>query len=140
MRFNEIQAAIGREQLKHLSDFNGRRRQAVGWFRQRLEGVPQVKLPIERPGCVPVYHMFVIQAERREELAKHLKGQGIGTGVHYPVPNHRQPAMTALYRDLPKLPVTEALVDRILSLPIFPHLSEAEVDFVCKEIRTFYKV
>ena len=139
LRFNEIQAAIGREQLKRLSDFNARRRQVVAWYRRGLEGVSQVRLPIERPDCVPVYHMFVIQAERRDALAEHLKKQGIGTGVHYPVPNHRQPAITALFHDLPRLPVTEALVNRILSLPIFPHLTEGEADFVCKQIRAFYR-
>ncbi len=137
MRFNEIQAAVGREQLKHLDDFNARRRQAVAWYRERLQDIPGVELPIERPGCEPVYHMFVVQVERRDALAKHLKEQGIGTGVHYPVPNHKQPAMTRLYSDLPSLPVTERLVDRILSLPIFPKLTEAEVDEVCRQIAAF---
>jgi perosamine synthetase len=139
LRFNEIQAAVGRLQLKHLDDFNAKRRQAVGWYRQRLNDFPQVQLPIEREGCVAVYHMFVIQVDDREELAKHLKNQGIGTGVHYPVPNHKQPAMTSLYKDLPTLPVTEKIVDRILSLPIHPHLKEEEVDFVCQQIKSFYK-
>lgn len=138
MRFNEIQAAVGREQLRHLDAFNAKRRQAVAWYRERLHGMPQVVLPIEKPGCVPVYHMFVVQVERRDELAKFLKEQGIGTGVHYPVPNHQQPAMTALYADLPRLPVTERIVERILSLPIFPALTQTEVDYVCEKIRAFY--
>lgn len=138
MRFNEIQAAVGREQLRHLDAFNAKRRQAVAWYRERLQGMPQVVLPIEKPGCVPVYHMFVVQVERRDELAKFLKEQGIGTGVHYPVPNHQQPAMTALYADLPRLPVTERIVERILSLPIFPALTQTEVDYVCEKIRAFY--
>ncbi len=137
MRFNEIQAAVGREQLKHLDAFNAKRRVAVGWYRERLKGLPQVQLPIEKPGCVPVYHMFVVQVEKREEMAKFLKEQGIGTGVHYPVPNHQQPAMTSLYKDLPKLPVTEKLVNRILSLPIFPSITQPEVDYVCEKIRAF---
>ncbi|MBI4028347.1 MAG: DegT/DnrJ/EryC1/StrS family aminotransferase [Verrucomicrobia bacterium] len=139
LRFNEIQAAVGREQLKRLDEFNERRRKAVGWYRQRLSGMAQVRLPVERPGCLPVYHMFVVQVERRDALAKFLKEREIGTGIHYPVPNHRQPAITSLYRDLPRLPVTEALVDRILSLPIHPHLTEDEVDFVCRQIGEFYK-
>ncbi|MDD2708821.1 MAG: DegT/DnrJ/EryC1/StrS family aminotransferase [Verrucomicrobiae bacterium] len=139
MRFNEIQASVGREQLKHLDDFNARRRQAVAWYRQRLAGAP-VQLPVERPGCVPVYHMFVVQVDRRDELAKFLKEKGISTGMHYPVPNHKQPAMTSLYKDLPVLPVTERLVDRILSLPIFPLLKEEEVDYVCQQIKAFFKV
>ncbi len=139
LRFNEIQAAIGREQLKRLTEFNQYRRQVVAWYRKQLSGISQIQLPPERPGCVPVYHMFVVQVDQRDALAKHLKEQGIGTGIHYPVPNHHQPAIKALYHDLPKLPVTEALVDRILSLPIFPGLKENEVDFVCQQIKGFYK-
>jgi len=139
LRFNEIQAAIGREQLKRLNEFNVKRRQVVDWYRQRLSGMPQVQLPLEREGCVPVYHMFVVQVEKRDALAAHLKEHGIGTGVHYPVPNHRQPAITALYNDLPRLSVTEKIVDRILSLPIYPHLAEKDVDFVCQQMKTFIR-
>jgi perosamine synthetase len=139
LRFNEMQAAVGREQLKHLDDFNARRRQAVEWYRERLSDLPQIKLPVVREHAVPVYHMFVVQVEQRDALAKHLKEQGIGTGVHYPVPNHKQPAITNLYKDIPKLPVTEKIVDRILSLPIFPHLKEEEVDFVCAQMKAFYQ-
>lgn len=139
LRFNEIQAAVGREQLKHLDDFNEKRRRAVSWYRVRLKDLPMIKLPIERPGCVPVYHMFVVQVDQRDALAKHLNAQGIGTGVHYPIPNHKQPAITSLYQDLPQLPVTEAAVDRILSLPIHPRLKEEEVDYVCQQIKIFYQ-
>jgi len=139
LRFNEIQAAIGREQLKRLNEFNARRRQVVSWYRERLKGMSQVLLPLEREGCAPVYHMFVVQVEKRDALAAHLKEQGIGTGVHYPVPNHRQPAITALYKDLPGLPVTEKIVDHILSLPIYPHLAEKDVDFVCQQMKTFIR-
>jgi perosamine synthetase len=139
LRFNEIQAAVGREQLKHLDSFNAKRRQAVGWYRQRLSKIEDVLLPIERAHCEPVYHMFVVQVDRRDELANYLKSHDIGTGIHYPIANHQQPAITSLYKDLPKLPVTEALVDRILSLPIFPSLKESEVDFVCEKIKAFYK-
>ena len=138
LRFNEIQAAVGREQLKHLDDFNAKRRQAVAWYHQRLAGVSQVKLPPVRPNCEHVYHMFVAQVEKRDELAKYLKEQGVSTGIHYPVACHQQPAITNLYNDIPKLPVTEALVKNILSLPIFPSLMEEEVDYVCQKIKEFY--
>jgi dTDP-4-amino-4,6-dideoxygalactose transaminase len=138
LRFNEIQACIGREQLQHLDEFNQMRRKAVSQYRERLASIPQLQLPTERSGTVPVYHMFVIQVDRRDDLARFLKEKGIGTGVHYPVPNHQQPAITSLYKDLPKLPVTEKAVGRILSLPMFPQITEQEVDTVCKEIKAFY--
>jgi dTDP-4-amino-4,6-dideoxygalactose transaminase len=85
-----------------------------------------------------VYHMFVIRLDNhdvRETLGRKLKEKGIETGVHYPVPNHQQPAITELYGTLPSLPKTEDYVKRILSLPMFPTLTEAEVKTVANEIK-----
>jgi len=87
-----------------------------------------------------VYHMFVIRLKTnalREGLLKALKEQGIESGVHYPVPNHQQPAISELYGKLPSLPRTEDYVTRILSLPMFPSLSEAEVKTVCDAVKRF---
>ena len=73
----------------------------------------------------------------REALARNLKEQGIETGVHYPVPNHLQPAVTELYGPPPRLPKTEEYVKRILSLPMFPSLTEGEVTRVCDTVKNF---
>src|SRR5437773_1951080 len=102
LRFNEIQAAVGREQLKVLDELNAGRRRAADWYRRELKGVKGVALPpADKAGeTESVYHMFVIRLENndvRESLAKHLKAQGVETGVHYPVPNHLQPAITDMY-------------------------------------------
>ena|SRR5688572_21398858 len=158
LRFNEIQAAIGREQLKVLDQLNSNRRRVAGWYRQYLEGVEGVTLP---PGDVggpsdtrhgqtslpmppneghteSVYHMFVIRLkdnDTREALARHLKGLGIETGVHYPVPNHRQPAIEEVFGTQPPLPRTEDYCRRILSLPMFPALTEEEVRTVAEGVR-----
>ncbi|MBV8780469.1 MAG: DegT/DnrJ/EryC1/StrS family aminotransferase, partial [Phycisphaerae bacterium] len=86
-----------------------------------------------------VYHMFVIRLqtpEMRESLAASLKAVGIETGVHYPVPNHQQPAITELYGTLPKLPKTENYVKRILSLPMYPDMTDEQVGMVVSTIRT----
>jgi dTDP-4-amino-4,6-dideoxygalactose transaminase len=144
LRFNEIQAAIGREQLKVLDEMNANRRRAAQWYRQQLEGVRGVVLP---PADVEgktesVYHMFVIRLDshdQRESLAAHLKQQGIETGVHYPVPNHQQPAITSLYGNLPSLPKTEDYTKRILSLPMYPFLTEADVKRVADAIKAHVK-
>jgi dTDP-4-amino-4,6-dideoxygalactose transaminase len=80
----------------------------------------------------------VIRTNRRDELAKHLQSKGIGTGIHYPVANHQQPAVTKLYSDLPKLPRTEAIVQEILSLPIYGELPAEDVDYVCDAICEFF--
>ena len=144
LRFNEIQAAIGREQLKVLDDLNAGRRTAAQWYRRELADVKGVTLPpADEPGITEtVYHMFVIRLkdnDTREGLAKHLKTQGIETGVHYPVPNHQQPAIEELYGKFPPLPKTEAYAKRILSLPMFPTLTEAEVKTVAGAIRAYLK-
>ncbi|HKF96450.1 MAG TPA: DegT/DnrJ/EryC1/StrS family aminotransferase, partial [Gammaproteobacteria bacterium] len=70
--------------------------------------------------------------------AKHLQSKGIGTGIHYPVANHQQPAITKIYSDLPKLPKTEAAVQEILSLPIYGELPLEDVDYICDAILEFF--
>jgi dTDP-4-amino-4,6-dideoxygalactose transaminase len=141
LRFNEIQAAVGREQLKVLDALNAGRRRAAEWYRRELAGVKGVALPPADEGGVTesVYHMFVIRLDnhdQREALARTLKEQAIETGVHYPVPNHLQPAITDLYGPPVSLPRTEDYVKRILSLPMFPALTEAEVLRVSNAIKT----
>src|SRR3954471_271773 len=106
LRFNEIQAAVGREQLKVLDELNAGRRRAAEWYRRELAGVKGLTLPPEYQEGVTesVYHMFVIRLEdndRRESLARHLKERGIETGVHYPVPNHLQPAIEEVFGKQP---------------------------------------
>jgi len=144
LRFNEIQAAVGREQLKVLDELNAGRRRAADWYRRELGGVKKLTLPPrDEPGVTEsVYHMFVIRLQdndTREGLAKSLKEQGIESGVHYPVPNHLQPAITELYGSPVKLPKTEDYVKRILSLPMFPSLTEDEVVRVSNAIKAYLK-
>jgi dTDP-4-amino-4,6-dideoxygalactose transaminase len=135
-RFNEIQAAIGRVELRNVDSLNKHRRRVAARYTERLNGV--VKTPPEKEWAHAVYHMYVIRAERRDELAKHLQSKGIGTGVHYPIANHQQPAVTKLYSDLPSLPRTEAVVKEILSLPIHGELPLEDVDYVCDAILEFF--
>jgi dTDP-4-amino-4,6-dideoxygalactose transaminase len=137
LRFNEIQAAVGRVGLKNLDRLNGGRRRVAARYNERLKGI--VQTPPERPWATAVYHMYVIRAERRDELARHLQQSGIGTGIHYPVANHQQPAITKLYKDIPRLPRTEQAVKEILSLPIYGELPLEDVDTVCDCIAEFYK-
>ncbi len=128
LRFNEIQAAVGRVALRHLGELNSRRRAAAARYRARLEGM--VGLPVERAWAEAVYHMFVIRSPRRDQLAKFLKERGVETGIHYPVPNHLQPAIASQLRNLPALPRTEQAVTEILSLPIHGEISLDDVDYV----------
>jgi len=144
LRFNEIQAAVGREQLKVLDELNSGRRRVAEWYRRELTGVKGVVLPpTDAPAKTEsVYHMFVVRLDnndRRESLARYLKEKAIETGVHYPVPNHLQPAMEELYGKLPPLPKTEDYVKRILSLPMFPAMREEQVKTVADAIKQFLR-
>jgi dTDP-4-amino-4,6-dideoxygalactose transaminase len=140
LRFNEIQAAVGREQLKVLDELNANRRRAAQWYRQELAGVRDLVLPpADTAETESAYHMFVIRLasnDLRETLARHLKDRGIETGVHYPVPNHRQPAIEEVFGTQPSLPRTEDYTRRILSLPMFPAITQEEVIEVADAIKT----
>ena len=82
--------------------------------------------------------MYVVRVERRDELQKFLKERGIETGIHYPVPNHQQPAVTNRFTNVPRLPKTDQAVKEILSLPIHGEMPLSDVDRVCGAIEQFY--
>jgi dTDP-4-amino-4,6-dideoxygalactose transaminase len=141
LRFNEIQAAVGREQIKVLDELNACRRRAAAWYGRELAGVKGVILPPTDDGATEsVYHMFVIRLESsdvRNGLARAIKDQGIETGVHYPIPNHQQPAVIERFGPQPSLPRTEQYVGQILSLPMFPSISGAEIQTVARAIANY---
>ncbi|EEF60319.1 DegT/DnrJ/EryC1/StrS family aminotransferase [Pedosphaera parvula] len=136
VRFNEIQGAIGRVMLKHLDGFNDQRRAVAARYNQRLKGL--VVTPKEMPWAKAVYHMYVIRVQKRDELQKFLKEKGIETGIHYPVPNHQQPAVTSKFSNIPSLPKTEAAVKEILSLPVHGEMPVEDADKVCDAIAEFH--
>jgi perosamine synthetase len=137
LRFNEIQGAVGRLQLRKLDGFNESRRRIAQWYDEGLRGVP-VATPGIRGWAEAVYHLYVIQTPDRDKLAAFLKAKGIQTGIHYPIPNHQQPAVRNALGQQPKLEKTEEKVEKILSLPIYPELEKEKVDFVCEAIREFF--
>jgi perosamine synthetase len=130
LRMDEIHAAIGRESLKHISDWNRRRREIASLYHRLLQGLDLVA-PVEKSWAEHVYHLYVIRIKEREKLAAYLNKKGVSTGVLYPVPLHRQPCMLADVH----LPVTERCAKEILSLPMHPQLLDEEVEYVCDEIR-----
>jgi len=138
LRFNEIQGAVGRLQLRKLDGFNGSRRRIAQWYNEGLRGIP-VAIPQAKDWAEPVYHLYVIQTPDRDKLADFLKERGIQTGIHYPIPNHQQPAVRNTLGPQPQLARTEDAVKKILSLPIYPELEKEKVDFVCGTIREFFR-
>ncbi len=135
LRFNEIQAAVGRVLLRRLDAMNDHRRALAARYRAGLAGLP-LALPEERAGARHVYHLYVVRTPERDALARHLKERGIATGIHYPVPSHQQPAVESF--DPPTLPATERIVREILSLPLSAGHTEAEMDQVVAAVREFF--
>jgi dTDP-4-amino-4,6-dideoxygalactose transaminase len=140
LRFNDIQAAVGRKQLALIESFTARRREIAARYGAGLAGIAGLTLPAERPGTRMVWHLYPLRTEdraTRDALAAHLKAAGIETGVHYPLPNHRQPAILALMSP-PPLPASEKAGETLLSLPMFPGLTDAEADEVIAAVRGFF--
>jgi len=136
LRFNDIQAAVGRVLLRRLDAMNDHRRKLAARYTAGLAGLPLV-LPTETPGARHVYHLYVVRTARRAELATFLKDKGIATGIHYPVASHQQPAVE--YLKPGPLEHTERIVKEILSLPISAGHTLAEVDEVVTAARSFFK-
>jgi len=137
LRFNEIQAAVGRLQLKRLEGFNESRRQIARWYGDALKGLPLIT-PKVQDWTEPVFHLYVIQTSKRDSLATYLKEKGIQTGIHYPVPCHLQPAVQNTLGPQPNLERTEEVAKKILSLPIYPELEKEKVDLICATIKEFF--
>lgn len=136
-RLDELQAAILRVKLAALtSDVDARRRIAAR-YGQELAGLPLI-LPVERKGCRHVYHLYVVRCDRRDQLADHLAGDGISTGIHYRYPVHLQPGLASGARIAGSLQTTEAVAGEILSLPIYPSLSPEAQERVITSVRAFF--
>lgn len=138
LRFNEIQSAVGRVQLKKLDKFNESRRKIACWYNEGLEGIPVVT-PKVKDWAEAVFHLYVIQTLERDSLSAYLREKGIQTGIHYPIPCHLQPAVQNSLGPQPKLMKTEEVVRNILSLPIYPELDKGKVEYICSEIKNFFK-
>ncbi|MFC4358465.1 DegT/DnrJ/EryC1/StrS family aminotransferase [Halobium salinum] len=138
-RLDEIKAAVGREQLGHIHEWNAGRREAAGWYEARLADVDEVETPVVRDDAEHVYHLYVVQVPDRDALREKLESKDIGTGIHYATPAHRHEAV-APYVDEANAdaPEAERLVDRILSLPMHPRITEAEVERVCDVVEAHY--
>ncbi|MDR3613977.1 MAG: DegT/DnrJ/EryC1/StrS family aminotransferase [Candidatus Obscuribacterales bacterium] len=134
-RLDEIQAAILSAQIPFVDEWNDRRKEIAKRYTDGLKGI--VQTPVEATDSDHVYHLYVIRHEQRNELQAFLETKGVGTLIHYPTPAHRQEAYRYLNYAAGSLPVTEAVANRILSLPLFPELTNEQVDFVIEAVREF---
>jgi dTDP-4-amino-4,6-dideoxygalactose transaminase len=129
-RMDELQAAVLRVKLGHLDAWNAARVRLAERYRSQLDGAG-----LELPPSGGVFHLFVIRTPRRDAVRAHLGQHGVGTDVHYPLPAHLQAPYASFGGGRGSLPHTERLADEVLSLPLYPELSEASVDYVASLLR-----
>jgi dTDP-4-amino-4,6-dideoxygalactose transaminase len=133
-RLDALQAAVLHAKLPHLEAWTDARRAHARHY-TRLLADANVTTPYEAPSVRHVYHLYVIRTARRDALCAHLQSRGIGAGVHYPVPVHRQPAYLQQGYGHLSLPVTEQAAREVLSLPLYPELDAEQIDAVAHAVR-----
>jgi dTDP-4-amino-4,6-dideoxygalactose transaminase len=138
-RLDTLHAAVLRVKLRHLDEANRSRRRLAARYSELLAGVGDLRLPAQYPDRPSVWHLYVVRSERRDALLEHLKGDGIGAGIHYPLPLHLQPAWRHLGYARGDLPVTEAFADECLSLPLYPQMTDTQQDRVVASVRHFFE-
>jgi dTDP-4-amino-4,6-dideoxygalactose transaminase len=135
-RLDALQAAILDVKLKHLEKWTEQRRAHAAYYTKLLAGLELVT-PFEPAHLCAVYHLYVIATPKRDALLNHLKSRGIGAGIHYPIPLHLQP----VYRDLGyhpgDFPQAERAANQVLSLPMYPELTDEQIEYAVEAIREF---
>jgi len=137
-RLDTLQAAVLLAKLPHLEGWSGKRREHARYYDQALAGLPGVRTPVVRPENESIFNQYTIRVERRDELAAHLKKTGIGTKVYYPLPLHLQPCFAHLGYRKGQFPESERAAAEVISLPIFPELTRAQLDETIAGIRSFF--
>ena len=137
-RLDEMQAAILQAKLPHLDGWNQRRRTLADRYKEGLSGTGDLALPAAPQDVEQVYHFYIVRTEMRDALRDYLGGAGINTGDHYPKGVHLQKAYAHLAYEPGSCPNAERAASQVLSLPVFPQLSNHEVDQVIRMIRFFF--
>ena len=139
-RCDALQVAALRVKLKHLADWNEARRNKADLYIELLRNVDRVKLPKVADDCTPVYHVFVIQVDNRDQVVEALTSKNISTGLHYPIPLHLQKAYAHLKIPEGSFPVTESYTKRLLSLPLYPELTKEQINYVVESLKRILEV
>lgn len=138
-RMDGIQGAVLKVKLAYLQSWTEKRRNAAARYKELLRDIKEIQIPAEMPYNKHVYHLYVIQTPKRDDLQAFLNGKDISTGIHYPIPLHLQPCFKHLGYTKGDFPISENLADNCLSLPLFPEITEEQIQYVCNTISEFYK-
>ena len=137
-RLSEMQCAVGRVQLKHLGDWVIRRNEIAARYNEAFSNLDWTSTPSVREGALHAWHQYVLRVSDRDGFQAHMDARGVSTGVHYPIPCHLQP----VYEGHPQchngaLPITEAICDSVVSIPVHPHLTDDEVERVIAAVCSY---
>jgi dTDP-4-amino-4,6-dideoxygalactose transaminase len=139
-RMDGLQAAILSAKLPYLKGWTDARIRHASVYDRFLQGIHQIKLPVIRPNSVHTFHLYVIRAEDRDGLSSHLRSVGVETAIHYPTALPNLPAYSYLGHIPSDFPEASKAQSEILSLPMYPELTELQIQYVCEQIRAFYKL
>ncbi|HUA38856.1 MAG TPA: DegT/DnrJ/EryC1/StrS family aminotransferase [Candidatus Sulfopaludibacter sp.] len=137
-RMEGIQGAVLGVKLKHLAKWTRERRRVAHRYHELLAETP-LQLPHEAGYAESVYHLYVVRHPRRDELKKHLEANGVGCAIHYPIPLHLQKAYASLGHQPGDFPVAEKAARECLSLPVYPELTDAQIQRVAAVIKDFFR-
>ena len=138
MRLDELQAALLSVKLQHLPNWTLQRQEIANWYNEALKGIEEIILPKVHINATHVYHLYIIRTTKRDELQQYLTQQGIGTMIHYPVPPHLQEAYSFLNHKKGDFPIAEELANTMLSLPLYPGMTQAQVQQVASAVKQFF--
>jgi len=138
-RLDTLQAALLLAKLPHLAAWSAKRREHAAWYTKAFSGLSAVRAPVVDPANEHIFHQYTLRVERRDALAAHLKEKGIGHAVYYPVPLHLQPCFADLKYAEGRLPRAERAAHEVISLPIYPELTDAQKQAVVDAVKSFYR-
>ena len=137
-RLDALQAAILQAKLPHLQGWSAKRRSNAAYYDRAFADLPEIRTPFVDPANESIYNQYTIRTERRDELQSFLKERGIGTAIYYPLPLHLQPCFAYLGYKKGSCPESERAAAEVLSLPIYPELTPAQLDEVIEGVRAYY--
>lgn len=138
-RLDEVQAAVLRIKLKYLDKWNKKRQEKVAFYKKKLKTINQIELPGEIKGTKGIYHLFVVKAEKRDNLKNFLEKNEIITSIHYPIPIHLTKSFSFLGYKNGDFPVAEKVSQEVLSLPLYAEIRKQEILEVVEKIKNFYE-
>ena len=137
-RLDALQAAVLLAKLPHLESWSAARRRNAEYYNNAFRGMSDVKTPVIEPANISIYNQYTIRAAKRDELQEHLKKKGIGNSIYYPLPLHLQPCFEYLGYAEGAFPESERAAKEVISLPVYPELTESQLDEVIGAVREFY--